>query len=172
MQKKKTESNSKPTWAPTHLHESRNQQPGVPRRVCRLVGTILYPVAGRRTRCYRARATHHSLLTQHQYREESGGGEEEEKEKQTFLCDKVAKVVSPMQESHHLAQMSWINLMPMLGPSSYTDTEIVRHPLMVLESPPGNPDTHTHNEETRQRMKTSRDVWLDDGWNVLKTQFM
>ena len=48
----------------------------------------------------------HSLLTKHQYREESGGGEEEEKKKQTFLCDEVAKVVSPMQESHHLTQMS------------------------------------------------------------------
>ena len=65
-----------------NLHEPQHtfmspeiNSPACPRRVCRLVGAILYPVAGRMTRCSEPARHTTSLLTQHQYREESGGGE-------------------------------------------------------------------------------------------------
>ena len=73
-----------------YFHESKqtfmssSQQPGVPMPgVSRLVGAILYPVAGRMTRCSEParHITHFSPEHQTERSQVPGGGEAE------FLCD-------------------------------------------------------------------------------------
>ena len=110
-----------------NLHEPQHtfmspeiNSPACPRRVCRLVGAILYPVAGRMTRCSEP-ARHTTHFSPNIKTERS---QEEEKEEQTFLCDNYQKLWIPVQESQRLAQISWINFMPVLGSSHYTLIQI------------------------------------------------
>jgi hypothetical protein len=78
-----------------NLHEPQHtfmspeiNSPACPRRVCRLVGAILYPVAGRMTRCSEP-ARHTTHFSPNIKTERS---QEEEKEEQTFLCDNYQKL--------------------------------------------------------------------------------
>ena len=92
MQNKKIENITRNFYGSKHTSmSSRINSPAWARRVCRLVGAILYPVAGRMTRCSEpARNTTHfspNIKTERSQEEKENYRQEEEKEEQTFLCD-------------------------------------------------------------------------------------
>ena len=177
-----------------NLHEPQHtfmspeiNSPACPRRVCRLVGAILYPVAGRMTRCSEPARHTTSLLTQHQDR----GVRRRRRSRHFYVtitrsCEyKCKKATVWPRYPESTSCQCWDPLIT----HSYKSDKCQVPVQWGLESPPAMPDTPqgtpvkcqepglwmcqkvyrysrhclTHHEETRQRMKASRDV-LTSGW--------